>query len=94
MKRLRAFGSYIKLTWVSAMLDYGYYDSDKQHISINANHTLLTQQRTLGHELTHLIEDHYGFELPEEIIDKIGIGWVTLLQENKQLVEFITKEDK
>jgi hypothetical protein len=94
MKRLRAFGSYVKVSGSTDLVDYGYFHPDRQEVVLNTNHNLTTQQRTLAHELTHVIEDHYGFELAEDVIDKIGIGWLTLLQENKHLVQFLTKEDK
>jgi hypothetical protein len=94
MKRLRAFGGYVKVSGSTDIVDYGYFYPDRQEIVLNTNHNLTTQQRTLAHELTHAIEDHYGFELDEDVVDKLGIGWLALLQENKQLVKFLTtKED-
>lgn len=61
------------------------------HASIAIDSQLCEQQRrdTLGHELTHAIEDRLGLDLGEATVQQIGGAWVAMLRENPALVAWL-----
>jgi hypothetical protein len=47
---------------------------------------------TLLHEVMHMVADLNSIELGEQDIDNLAIGMLSLIRNNKELIDYISKE--
>lgn len=74
--------------------NYGMFVHDDPAIYLDNSISVTKEQEVIAHELTHAIEQHFGFDLPENIIDSFGRGWLYIIKKNKSLIKYLQEEEK
>lgn len=72
----------------------GMHVADEPAIYLDKTLTPERERLTLAHELSHAIEHHFGFDLPEEVVDGYGRGILYLIRHNPALVRFMQREEE
>ena len=71
----------------------GMHIPDVPAISLDNSMSDERERITVAHELTHAIEHHFGLDLPEDVVDAMGRGWLYLLRHNAPLIKYLTRKE-
>jgi hypothetical protein len=71
----------------------GMCDPDHPRVSLFEGLSTEKERAVLCHELSHCIEHHFGLDLPEDLIDAFGRGWLYIIRNNPAVVRYLQRKD-
>tara|TARA_R110002012_G_scaffold69002_1_gene178851 strand:- start:1404 stop:1706 length:303 start_codon:yes stop_codon:yes gene_type:complete len=85
---IKVLGQVIRVNYCQLPDCQGEYDPCEQLIKVDETLCPNLQRLVIWHELTHVIEDLFSIELSETDVCAISTGFVQIMLENKELVDW------